>query len=271
MTTLPVLSHIEIAIAAALLLVNAGISIAMCLGLERSLLIATVRMIAQLSLIGLVLRIVFAAGSPVLVAALAITMIAIAALELTQRQKERFSGFLTHGIAAATLLTAGTTGTAIAVALVVNASAEPVGLDARLVLPILGMVLGNALTSASLSLSTLLDLAARDRRAIEAQLAQGATRRAAFRPIVQQALRTALIPTLNAMSVAGVVSLPGMMTGQILAGADPLHAANYQIMILCVISGASALAAFLTVFAASAFLSDRRERLRLDRLIAKSR
>ena len=74
------------------------------------------------------------------------------------------------------------------------------------------------------------------------------------------------MPTLNAMSVAGVVSLPGMMTGQILAGADPLHAANYQIMILCVISGASALAALFTVLAAGAVLMDRRERLRLDRL-----
>lgn len=264
--SLPVLTPFELAIAAALLLVNAAISIALRLGLERSLLIATVRMIAQLSLIGLVLRIVFAAGSPALVAAFALMMIAIATVEMTTRQPSRFKGLLTHGIAASTLLVAGTTGTTIAVTLILHAATEPVGLEARIVLPILGMVLGNALTSGSLALSTLLDLAGRDIRAIEAQLAQGATRRAAFSPIVQQTLRTALMPTLNAMSVAGVVSLPGMMTGQILAGADPLHAANYQIMILCVISGASALAAFLTVFAATSLLSDSRERLRLDRL-----
>ncbi len=265
--TLPVLTPFEIAIAASLLLLNAGISIALRLSLERSLLIAAIRMIAQLSLIGLVLRIVFAAGSPTLVVLFAAMMTAIAAFEMTSRQTARFEGFLTYGISASTMLLVGTAGAAIAVGLVLNASTEPVGFEARLVLPILGMVLGNALTSASLALTTLLDLAARERRAIEAQLAQGATRRTAFRPIVQQTLRTALIPTLNAMSVAGVVSLPGMMTGQILAGADPLHAANYQIMILCVISGASAFAAFMTVFAASALLSDRRERLRLDRLV----
>lgn len=266
--TLPVLTPVEIAIAAALLIINAVISVALRLGLERSLITATIRMIVQLTLVGFVLRIVFAAGSPPLVATFALMMIAIAALEMSSRQTARFKGFITQGIAGSTLLIAGTLGATVAVSLVLNAASEHAGIEARLILPILGMVLGNALTSASLAFSTLLDLANRERRAIEAQLAQGATPRQAFRSIIQQTLRTALMPTLNAMSVAGVVSLPGMMTGQILAGADPLHAANYQIMILCVISGASALAAFLTVFAAATILTDRRERLRLDRLVS---
>ncbi len=264
---LPVLTPVEIALSAALLILNAAISLALRLGLERSLVVAAVRMIVQLTLIGFVLRIVFAASSPLLVGLFALMMIAVAALEMTSRQTARFKGLLTHGLAASTLLATGTIGTAVAIALVLNAATDTPALDARLVLPILGMVLGNALTAASLALSTLLDLAARDRRAIEAHLAQGATPREAFRPIVQQTLRTSLMPTVNAMSVAGLVSLPGMMTGQILAGADPLHAANYQIMILCVISGTAALAAFMTVLGAARLLTDRRERLRLDRLV----
>ena len=76
---------------------------------------------------------------------------------------------------------------------------------------------------------------------VEAHLALGATRWEAARPLVQQAVRTGLIPTINAMMVVGIVSLPGMMTGQILAGADPVQAVKYQIVIMFLLASAAAL------------------------------
>jgi putative ABC transport system permease protein len=132
------------------------------------------------------------------------------------------------------------------------------------------MVLGNALTSISLALQTLTDGAERERAAIEARLALGATRFGAFSPVLRRALRTAVTPLLNTMAIAGVVTLPGMMAGQILAGADPADAAKYQIMIMFVLTGASGLGALGAAVGGVLVLTDGRHRLRLDRLLAST-
>jgi putative ABC transport system permease protein len=126
------------------------------------------------------------------------------------------------------------------------------------------------LTSVSLALQTLTEGAERERAAIEARIALGATRFEAFAPVLRRAIRTAMTPLLNTMSVAGIVALPGMMTGQILAGADPAEAAKYQIMIMFVLSGASGLGALAAAYGGVLLLTDARHRLRLDRLAAAS-
>ena len=123
-------------------------------------------------------------------------------------------------------------------------------------------------TSCSLALQTLTEGAERERAAIEARIALGATRFEAFDFVLRRAMRTAITPLLNVMSVAGIVSLPGMMTGQILAGADPAEAAKYQIMIMFVLTGASGLGAIAAAFGGVLLLTDARHRLRLDRLMA---
>ena len=84
--------------------------------------------------------------------------------------------------------------------------------------------------------------------------------------IRRNALRAGLIPIINAMGAAGVVSLPGMMTGQILAGSPPLEAAKYQILIMLLISAGTGFGATAAVWLASRRLFDERQRLRLDRL-----
>ena len=99
------------------------------------------------------------------------------------------------------------------------------------------MILGNAMTGVSLGLDTLTRSAARERVAIETRLALGHTRTEAFRTITRSTLRNAFIPIVNSMAAAGIVSLPGMMTGQILAGIDPVDAVKYQLMISFLIAG----------------------------------
>src|ERR1700692_1558008 len=87
--------------------------------------------------------------------------------------------------------------------------------DPRYAIPLLGMILGNCMTGISLGLDTLTTSLVSRRAGVEAQLMLGATRQAAVAPVTRQALRSALMPTINSMSATGVVSLPGMMTGQI--------------------------------------------------------
>jgi putative ABC transport system permease protein len=108
-------------------------------------------------------------------------------------------------------------------------------------IPLLGMILGNALTGISLGLDSLGGELATKRRLVETLLALGATRWEAARQPVQQAVRTGMIPLINSMMVVGIVSLPGMMTGQLLVGVNPLHAVRYQIVIMFLIASGTAL------------------------------
>jgi putative ABC transport system permease protein len=122
------------------------------------------------------------------------------------------------------------------------------------------------MTGISLGLNSLLGNAIRERIAIEARLALGHDIRAALGGIVREAMRTGLIPIINAMAAAGVVSLPGMMTGQILAGVPPVEAVKYQILIMFLIAGGTALGLLCAVYGSAWRLTDSRQRLRLDRL-----
>jgi putative ABC transport system permease protein len=108
-------------------------------------------------------------------------------------------------------------------------------------IPFLGMILGNTLTGISLGLDRFGEALTTGRDAVEMRLTLGATRWEAALPAIREAVRTGMIPILNSMTVAGLVSLPGMMTGQLLSGVDPVEAVKYQIVIMFVIASATAL------------------------------
>jgi putative ABC transport system permease protein len=117
----------------------------------------------------------------------------------------------------------------------------------RYVIPIAGMVLGNSMTGIALSLERVFaDLDARAGE-IRAMTALGASPWEAAHPSVRAALRAGLIPAINAMAAAGIVFIPGMMTGQILAGADPLEATKYQIVVMLMVAAAEIVGAALAV------------------------
>ena len=122
------------------------------------------------------------------------------------------------------------------------------------------------MTGISLGLHTLTTGLVRDRAAVEARLMLGATRREALLPATRSALRSAMMPIVNSMAATGLVSLPGMMTGQILAGIEPVEAVKYQLLIMFLIAGGTGLGAVAAVLAAGCRLTDNRHRLRLDRL-----
>ena len=261
------LSWTDLAVGSILLVLAGGLSILLKLGIARSMAIAAVRMVVQLSLVGLVLKTLFETVSPWLTAAVAIVMLGFAGREVVARQTRKFSGFWTYGIGGSAMLIAGTLVTVLA--LTTQLQPDP-WYHPRWAIPLLGMMLGNAMTAVSISLDRFLSSAVRERVAIEAQLALGASRTVAFRPIIRAAMRAALIGIINAMAACGLVSIPGMMTGQILAGAAPGEAAKYQILIMVLLAGTNALGALIAVYGAAARLSDDRHRVRLDRLSASA-
>jgi len=257
------LGYEDLILASLLLLFSGLLSIYLKLGIERQIGIAAVRMVVQLMLIGLVLKFLFATVSPLWTGLAAAVMIAFAGREAAARQKRKFTGWWTYGLGTSSLMLAGATVTVLA--LTTQIRPEP-WFDPRFAIPILGMILGNTMNGVSLGLDRLLDQAVRERAAIEARLALGHDRTRAFKPMLRDALRAGLMHIINAMSAAGLISLPGMMTGQILAGVDPTEAVKYQILIMFLIAGSTGLGTLAACLFAVRRLTDGRHRLRLDHL-----
>ena len=116
---------------------------------------------------------------------------------------------------------------------------------ARYLIPLGGMVIGNSMNTASLTLARVRDDVAEQRLKVEAALALGATSRQAVSPLLRTALQHALIPLIDATKTTGIIFLPGAMVGMIIAGADPLEAVRLQIVVLYMLLGSVSIAAIL--------------------------
>lgn len=257
------LTPADLAAAAALVVLDGVLSFVLRLGLHRQLAIATIRMVVQLLLVGEVLRVVFAVQRPAVTLLIVVLMVLAAAREVgarPERRLPRYGNVLVGGTAvgAATALTS-------LLALLTAIRPQP-WYDPRYAVPLAGIVMGNAMSAAALALDTVLDGVGAQARAIETRLAGGETFRAATQPLVRSAIRRGMLPMVNTMSAAGIVTLPGIMTGQILAGMDPMEAVKYQILLMFLLAGGSGLATVITAYATRARLTDGRDRLRLDRL-----
>ena len=262
------LTPADLAVASILIVLDGVLSVVLRLRIARQLAIAAVRMVLQLLFIGVLLRAVFALASPPVTLGVITVMVAIAGREVAVRPQQRLIrlGNYTAGAAAIAFATAVTSILALTTAL----RPQP-WYDAHYAIPLAGIILGNALNAASLALDSLLGGVVRERAAIEAQLCLGATINQAMAGLIRAAVRRGLLPIVNAMSAAGVVTLPGIMTGQILAGLDPMEAVKYQILLMFLLSGGGGLAAVVVVFLAARQLTDERQRLRLDRLVKAGR
>ncbi len=253
----------DLVVAAALLVLDGALSIALGLRLHRAMLVATARMVVQLLLIGVVLRTVFQSGSAAVTLGLLVVMTLVAIREAAARPRHRLARFGNYAIAG--LAVSAATALAAMLALTTALRPEP-WWNPRYAIPVTGIVLGSAFGTASLTLDGVLGGAAAARGGIEARLALGQSFADATRPLMADAIRRGLMPVLNQMAAAGLVTLPGTMTGQILAGLAPVEAVKYQILLMLLLAGASALAAIITAQLAARHLTDDRQRLQLDRL-----
>lgn len=257
------LGYGDLALGALLIFADAGLSLALQLGIERHILIAATRMVVQLGLMGMVLTTLFSIVSPLWTLLAALVMIGFAGYEVASRQDKKLAGRWNWGISLGSLCLS-----AIAVSLfgLLTALAPDPWYDPHYALPLLGMILGNAMTGIALGLNTLTTGIDQQRAGVEAQLMLGATRAQALQPIIRRSVKTALMPIVNTMSATGIVAIPGMMTGQILGGVPPDQAVKYQILIIFLIAGTIGFGAIGAVLTGARRLTDSRHRLRLDRL-----
>jgi putative ABC transport system permease protein len=230
------LSYGQVALAALLIVINGAISILLKLDLERKLLVAAACTVGQLLLIGLVLEWVFRVDRWYVVLAMMTLMTLVAGVAAIRRTHIRYPGIWQRSIAA----TWASSWLMAAAALGAIVQVRP-WYTPQYAIPLLGMILGNTLNGVSLGLDRLGTELSGNRDQVEALLALGATRWEAAHGPIRQAVRTGLIPTINAMMVVGIVSLPGMMTGQLLAGTSPVEAVKYQVVIMFLIASGTAL------------------------------
>ncbi|KAA5547060.1 iron export ABC transporter permease subunit FetB [Roseiconus nitratireducens] len=252
----------QVALASLLILINAGVSIWLGLRMEKTLLIASVRTVVQLSLLGLILNWIFRIDRWYVVLLIATLMTVIAGMTAAGRSRRSFPGI--RFIATSSVMASAWLVTAYVLVFVLQGLEK--WYQPQYAIPLLGMVLGNTLNGISVGLSTLSESLLRHRDRVETLLALGATRHEAAGESMREAVRTGMIPIVNSMMIVGLVSLPGMMTGQLVSGMDPAQAVRYQIVIMFLIAGATALGTVLVVYLAMHRLFAPDHRFRYDAL-----
>jgi uncharacterized protein (TIGR00245 family) len=222
------------------------------LGLTRELVVAAARAAVQLVTAGAILRILFQRTSLLGAAGWLIAMTIIAG----QVAGRRGAGLPQAKVAATSGVAASTVAT-----LVTLLAGRVIAAEARVIVPVGGMIVSSAMLAAGSALRRLDDEVRQSRPAIEARLSLGQSGRQAILPLQRTALRTALIPAIDSTKVVGLISLPGAMTGLILAGISPLTAIRYQIVVMYMQLAATALAALVAVRVAEESLFDDAQRL----------
>ena len=257
------LSTVDLMIAATLVLLLALLSLRLHTNISQQLIVAAIRTAVQLTLIGLVLKVLFANASLGWVMLLSTVMLLVAGREVMARQERRFTGWWGYAVGTFSMFLSSFAVTVFALVVILG---EDPWYTPQYAIPLLGMLLGNTMNGIAIAMDRLTHTAWEQRGIIEARLMLGERWDEAISEYKRQAIRSGMIPIINAMAAAGIVSLPGMMTGQILAGAPPVEAVKYQILIMFLISAGTGLGTLAAVSIGARHLFDERQRLCLDRL-----
>ncbi len=240
------LSYVSLGIAILFIVAAMGVSFRYRLGLEKDLAVGAVRAFVQLTAIGYVLQLLFVSERWYYVTIMLVIMLAAAIKNAVARQSVRLKGmFTTLGISifiGSALMTA----VVIGIILRVKPWYSP-----RYLIPLAGSILGNSMTGAALALNRLRSDITHRKHEVEAALALGATSRQAVMPMIRDALKSAMLPSVSSLMVVGIVHLPGMMAGQIIAGAFPVDAVKYQLMVVYMIAAAVAITSMMVAYLAT--------------------
>lgn len=221
------LQPIDLVLALGLVIIAIGLSVWQGLGLEWNLAIAAGRTILQLMVVGYLLAFVFEWRNPLAILAVLAVMLTIAAIEAGNRIGKKIPLLLPLVWGSILVSTAVTL---IYVNLLV---VQPqTWYEPQYVIPLAGIILGNAMNGAAITGERLVRTIQSSQQEIETHLCLGATPQQAIAAYRREAIRAGLIPNINQMMVVGIVTLPGIITGQLLSGVSPLDAASYQILIL---------------------------------------
>ncbi|NJB68317.1 putative ABC transport system permease protein [Desulfobaculum xiamenense] len=235
----------QLALTLVFVLLAGLVSMAFRLELTRSLAVGTVRTFAQLFLMGYALKYIFALEMGLPVVAVFAAMVAAAAHIVHGRVPERdvAFGLPVFGAMIASYMLVATSVTGVII------GAKP-WWEPQYFLPLGGMIAGNSMNALAIALERLFSGLRRRRAEVEMKLTLGADYREASDDIVREAIRAGMIPSINSMMGVGLVSIPGMMTGQIIAGADPSLACRYQIVVMLMLVASTAISAVVVVWLA---------------------
>ena len=242
---IPHIDFWQLGLALFFIVMAGGASLWLKLGLGRDLLVGTARTFGQLFLMGYVLAHIFQIRLPWLVVLLFVGMIFFAARIVAGRVKG--SGIPVLGPVLVSMLLSY-----LAISYLVSAAvvrADP-WWEPRVFLPLGGMVVGNSMNAMALALERLFSEVKNRRIEVETLLCLGADQREATEGISRNAVKAGMIPSINSMMGVGLVFLPGMMTGQILGGADPVTAIKYQIVVMLMLVGSTTLGSVAAVWLA---------------------
>lgn len=254
------LSFSNVLVAYSFLMVSVVTSLLLNIGLSGKILLSSLRCVIQLTIMGYLLKPIMDNYNLPLMVLLTLAMISMGAIEVSfLKLKKTIRGMFWISIFA---ISVGCT----TIAILGNAFAIGVSpfYNPRFFLPVIGMLLGNAITGTALCLTSLFDGLYGQQDVIEFYLALGATKWQAMRPLIAKSLAIGLLPNLNSMSIQGFISIPGMMTGQILAGMAPLDAVKYQQILMFLISAATCLTVVVCTLVVYWTMFDEREQLNLS-------
>jgi putative ABC transport system permease protein len=224
-----------------ILIAGAG-SLSLKLGLERDLAIGTVRTFAQLGILGYVLKFIFDLDNAWLILLLFSFMVFWAAHAIRGRVKEdKVSIFVPTFIS---MVSSYTLVSILVTSVIVQV--EP-WYTPQYFIPLGGMIIGNSMNAITISLDRLFSDIRKQRNEVELALCLGATYQEATARILRDTIRAGMIPSINSMMTVGLVSIPGMMTGQILAGSDPILAIKYQIIVMLMLVASTAIGSIIVV------------------------
>lgn len=209
------------------------------IGLGKDLLIGSVRAVVQLTVIGFILQYIFECNNVWITTALLVVMVYNAAGVSAKRGK---------GVGQARRISFIAISCGLVVTLGILVAAKAIVYQPNTVIPVSGMVVGNSMIAIGLLFKTLAESVRDKKDEIETKLCLGASPRQAVLPLVRDGIKTAMLPTADSMKTLGIVQLPGMMTGLILAGISPAEAIKYQIMVAFMMVGAVAVTAFVASY-----------------------
>ena len=235
------ISYLNLSFAYAFLILILVLSYKTKIGREKEIVIASVRMSLQLILVGYILTYVFKNPNPFFTVGLLIIMGFFA----VENIKKRVKGNLSKEFKLIITLSMWLSSIACLSYFVFIVIGISPWYNPQYFIPLAGMIFGNSMNGIALGASRMVKGFEEQRLKVETALQLGATASKASRHIIRDAFDNALMPTISSMLGMGIVSLPGMMTGQILAGNSPLVATRYQIGIMLAIAGSVALGSIL--------------------------
>jgi len=219
------------------------------------LFVASTRMTLQLIICGVILTYIFENPHPIFVLLYLTAMTTFATFTILSQNKNINRKF--KQIVAISLSVTGILMVVFFIIVIIDVNF----FTPQYTIPISGMVIGNAMTGLSLGIRNYHQNVSTQRTKISALLNMGINPNKILNPFVNSAIETALLPTLNSMLGMGVISLPGMMTGQILSGTLPTTAILYQISIIIVICAVTCLSVFCCLHFGSKTMYNKRNQI----------